>query len=186
MGPLTDHAAHRQPASGRGDPPMSFVGRAEAINRFGERPDRPSRHGTDHQWASRKMNWGSQLFMLQLLLFHTGQLPELPKEPIATTAVWPTLPEQMQDVLDRYLTARRQLDRPATGWNIEARMEHRGRPSSVQGRAKLGRYRWAVGRQQATEHTVVRLGVEDRDSLAVGGQAVGVGVFATLDEPVGS
>jgi integrase len=66
------------------------------------------------------MNWGSQLFMLQLLLFHTGQLPEPPKEPIAATAVWPTLPEQMQDVLDRYLTARRQLDRPATVWNIEA------------------------------------------------------------------
>jgi len=108
-----------------GTPSISAVnldelrGLAEAIHRFGQRPDRPLFHGTDQQWARRKMNWGSQLFLLQLLLFHTGQLTELPKEPLPATAVWPPLPQAMDAIIDRYLAARRQLDRPATLQNIE-------------------------------------------------------------------
>jgi site-specific recombinase XerD len=94
-------------------------GLAEAIRDFGGHPDRAQFHGSDRQWAGRKMNWGSQLFVLQMLLFHTGQLTELPKEPLQATAVWPRLPPAMDSSIDRYLAARRQLDRPATMQNIE-------------------------------------------------------------------
>jgi integrase len=93
---------------------------AEAMDRFGEHPDRPRFHGTDRQWASRRRNWGSQLFLLQLLLFHTGQLGELPKEPLPPTAAWPSLPPLMDRSITKYLTARRLLDRPATMQNTEA------------------------------------------------------------------
>jgi integrase len=95
-------------------------GLKDAIERFGDRPDRGCFHGSDAQWASRKRDWGSKLYLLQLLLFHTGHVPELPKEPLPTTAVRPVLPTSMSATIDRYLTARRQIDRPATVQNIEA------------------------------------------------------------------
>lgn len=93
---------------------------AEAIRRFGQHPDRPRFHGTDGQWAGKARNWGTQLFLLQLLLFHTGQVAELPKEPLPATATWPDLSPTMTATIERYLAARRQLDRPATTQNIEA------------------------------------------------------------------
>lgn len=98
---------------------IELDGLSAAIRAFGAHPDRPLFHGTDRQWASRKLNWGSQLFLLQMLLFHAGQLAEPPKEPLPATAVWPRLPPAMDSSIDRYLTARRQLDRPATIQNIE-------------------------------------------------------------------
>jgi hypothetical protein len=95
-------------------------GLREAIHLFGAHPDRPHFHGTDAQWASKKRNWGTQVFLLQMLLFHTSQVPELPKEPQPPTAAWPVMSPTMTATVDRYLTARRQLDRPATIANIEA------------------------------------------------------------------
>lgn len=95
-------------------------GLSEAIDRLGEHPDRASFHGGDTQVTRRQVNWRSQLFLLQLLLFHTGQIPELPKEPLPKTAVWPVMSVAMTSTADRYLSARRQLDRPATIQNIEA------------------------------------------------------------------
>ena len=97
-----------------------LAGLADAIDRFGHHPDRERFHGDDASWASKRRNWGSQLFLLQLLLFHTGQLPELPREPIPLSARRVELPPNMRATLDRYLTARRQLDRPGTIQNIEA------------------------------------------------------------------
>lgn len=93
---------------------------AEAIRRFGQHPDRPRFHGTDGRWGRKARNWGTQLFLLQLLLFHTGQVAELPKEPLPATATWPNLSPTMTATIERYLAARRQLDRPATTQNIEA------------------------------------------------------------------
>lgn len=95
-------------------------GLSQAVDNFGHRPDRPLFHGSDAQWASRRRNWGSQLFLLQLLLFHTGHLGELPTEPLPKTATRPRLPPAMAATVDRYLTARRQLDRPATLENTDA------------------------------------------------------------------
>ncbi len=97
-----------------------LAGLTEAIDRFGDHPDREQFHGGEESWASKRRNWGSQLFLLQLLLFHTGQLPELPREPIPLSAHRAVLPPQMAATLDRYLTARRQLDRPGTIQNIES------------------------------------------------------------------
>lgn len=97
-----------------------LVGLADAIDRFGAHPARERFHGDDASWASKLRNWGSQLFLLQLLLFHTGQLPELPREPIPLSARRAELPPKVAAMLNRYLTARRQLDRPGTIQNIEA------------------------------------------------------------------
>jgi integrase len=97
-----------------------LAGLADAIDRFGHHPERERFHGDDASWASKRRNWGSQLFLLQLLLFHTGQLPELPREPIPLSARRAELPPNMAATLDRYLAARRQLDRPGTIQNIEA------------------------------------------------------------------
>jgi integrase len=89
-----------------------------AIDAFGQRPDRKYFHGDDDQWASKRRNWGSQVFLLQLLLYHSGQIPEIPKQPVPTTAVWPAMPTLMTETIDQYLAARSQLDRPATLQNI--------------------------------------------------------------------
>ena len=97
-----------------------LAGLADAISRFGDTPDRDRFHGDAAAWASKRRNWGSQLFLLQLLLFHTGQLPELPRAPIPLSARRAVLPPRMAVTLDRYLTARRQLDRPGTIQNIAA------------------------------------------------------------------
>ncbi len=91
----------------------------EAIDRLGDHPDRASFHGSDPQLARRQANWRSQLFLLQLLLFHHGQVPDLPKEPLPKTAVWPVMSTTMTSTANRYLTARRQLDRPATMQNTQ-------------------------------------------------------------------
>jgi integrase len=97
-----------------------LAGLADAIDRFGHHPERERFHGGDPSWASKRRNWGSQLFLLHLLLFHTGQLSELPREPIPLSARRAELPPNMAATLDRYLAARRQLDRPGTIQNIEA------------------------------------------------------------------
>jgi integrase len=99
---------------------IELRGLDQALNEFANRPDRALFHGTDAQWASRKMNWKSQLFLLQMLLYHRGSIGELPKEPLPTIAVWPQMAISMQATVERYLNARRQLDRPATMQNIEA------------------------------------------------------------------
>lgn len=100
-----------------------LAGLADAIGRFADHPDRARFHGDDAHWDSKRRNWGSQLFLLQLLLFHTGQLPELPREPIPASARRATLPPTIAATLDRYLTARRQ-----TG-STRHHPEHRSRPA---------------------------------------------------------
>ena len=50
-----------------------------AMDAFGARPDRPLFHGDDARWASKRRNWGSQVFLLQLLLYHAGHIPESPQ-----------------------------------------------------------------------------------------------------------
>lgn len=90
-----------------------------AMDSFGARPDRPLFHGDDVRWASKRRNWGSQVFLLQLLLYHAGYIPEIPKEPLPKTAHWPSLPPAMATNMERYLDARRLLDRPATVQNTE-------------------------------------------------------------------
>jgi len=92
----------------------------DAIEAFGHRPDRHRFHGTDTQWDSKRRNWGSQVFLLQLLLYHAGHIPEIPKEPLPTRMVWPTMPQAMTDSIGRYLDARGQLDRPSTVQNISS------------------------------------------------------------------
>ncbi len=89
-----------------------------AMDTFGRRPDRHLFHGDDARWASKRTDWGSKVFLLQLLLYHAGQIPEMPKEPLPTTATWPVMPPKMIDTINRYLAARSQLDRPATLQNI--------------------------------------------------------------------
>ena len=90
-----------------------------AMDTFGARADRPLFHGEDATWASRRRNWGSQVFLLQLLLYHAGYIPEIPKEPLPKTAHWPAMPAAMAHSMERYLDARRLLDRPATMSNTE-------------------------------------------------------------------
>ncbi len=90
-----------------------------AMDAFGARTDRHLFHGDDATWASRRRNWGSQVFLLQLLLYHAGYIPEIPKEPLPKTAHWPELPPTMATTMERYLEARRLLDRPATMQNTE-------------------------------------------------------------------
>ncbi len=92
----------------------------DAIDDFGRRPDRHQFHGADSQWASKRRNWGSQVFLLQLLLYHAGHIPEIPKEPLPTRVVWPPMPQVMTNMVDRYLDARSQLDRPSTVQNISS------------------------------------------------------------------
>ncbi len=109
-----------------GVPPISelkvadFAELLAAMDAFGERPDRPYFHGDDARWASKRRNWGSQAFLLQLMLYHAGHIPEIPKEPLPTTTVWPVMPSVMAETIDRYLEARAQLDRPATIQNIRS------------------------------------------------------------------
>lgn len=98
---------------------VELHGLADAIARFSDHPDRVRFHGDDARWASKKRNWGSQLYLLQLVLFHTGQLSELPRTPLPLSAHRPVLPPTMAATVERYLRARRQLDRPGTIQNIE-------------------------------------------------------------------
>jgi integrase len=91
-----------------------------AMDAFGRRPDRHLFHGDDARWASKRRNWGSQVFLLQLMLYHAGHIGEIPREPLPKTAVWPDMPPVMTETIDRYIKARQQLDRPATVMNIEA------------------------------------------------------------------
>jgi len=109
-----------------GVPPISelrvadFAEMLAAMDAFGTRSDRPHFHGDDARWASKRRNWGSQVFLLQLMLYHAGHIPEIPKEPLPTTTVWPVMPAVMTNTIDRYLEARGQLDRPATIQNIRS------------------------------------------------------------------
>lgn len=90
-----------------------------AMDAFGTRPDRPLFHGDDARWASKRRNWGSQVFLLQLLLYHAGYIAEVPTAPLPKTAHWPAMPAAMTATVERYLDARRLLDRPATVSNTE-------------------------------------------------------------------
>lgn len=109
-----------------GVPPISqlttadFAEMLSAIDAFGARKDRPSFHGDDPRWVSKRRNWGSQVFLLQLVLYHAGHIPEVPKEPLPTTAAFPDMPTVMHATIDQYLAARAQLDRPATIENIRS------------------------------------------------------------------
>lgn len=97
-----------------------FEDELAAIADFGRRPDRGLFHGTDAQWASKRRNWGSQVFLLQLLLYHAGYIAQVPREPLPTKVMWPAMPQTMADMISRYLQARSQLDRPASIQNISA------------------------------------------------------------------
>lgn len=96
-----------------------FADLLAAMDAFGQRADRQQFHGDDARWASKRRNWGSQVFLLQLLLYHAGHIPEIPKEPLPTTTVWPVMPPVMTETIDHYLAARGQLDRPSTILNIK-------------------------------------------------------------------
>lgn len=98
----------------------NFQEMLDAIDDFGRRPDRHRFHGNNAQWDSKRRNWGSQVFLLQLLLYHAGHIPEIPKEPLPTRVVWPSMPQVMTDTIERYLAARSQLDRPSTVQNLSA------------------------------------------------------------------
>lgn len=98
----------------------NFQEMLEAIDDFGRRPDRHRFHGNNAQWDSKRRNWGSQVFLLQLLLYHAGHIPEIPKEPHPTRMVWPSMPQVMTDTIERYLAARSLLDRPSTIQNLSA------------------------------------------------------------------
>lgn len=109
-----------------GVPPISHLTTADfadllsALDAFGAREDRPSFHGDDSRWVSKRRNWGSQVFLLQLVLYHAGHIPDMPKEPLPTTTVFPSMPSSMRATIERYLDARAQLDRPATIDNIRS------------------------------------------------------------------
>ena len=55
-----------------------------------------------------------------------------------------------------------------------------------QGLSERVRCRWGVGSEQRSEQALVELAVEDRDSLSLGGQDVGVAGVEAFDEPVES
>ena len=86
---------------------------AEALSRFGERPDVALFYGSLEQYRDDTQDFPARLHRLHTVLYHRGQIKTEPpkKQP---PALPPTGTPRMQAVLDRYLATRRLTDEPAT------------------------------------------------------------------------
>jgi integrase len=93
---------------------------AEAVRRFGERPDIDRFHGSAelYQQRSRK-SYLTAIHRLKVVLYHRGQATTEPWKIMPTYAEPPTGKPRMLAVMERYLTARRLTSRPGTITKLE-------------------------------------------------------------------
>jgi integrase len=92
----------------------------EAIRHFGERPDLACFYGTAEAYRTGPAkSWITHLHQLQVVLFHRGQVATQPRKLMPTYARGRPMPPRMQAVADRWVTARRLTDRPATVYKLE-------------------------------------------------------------------
>jgi integrase len=90
-----------------------------AVRRFGERLDIAAFHGSRERYRSRAKTWTTHIHRLGVVLFHRGQLTTQPRKLMPSYADRPPVPARMQATVDRWLTARRLTDRPATVAKLE-------------------------------------------------------------------
>jgi integrase len=86
-----------------------------AVRRFGERPDIAEFYGSAARYrVSPSKAWITHLHQLGLVLYHRGQSHRRPRKHMPTYAVRPPPRPAMEAVVERWLTVRRQTDRPIT------------------------------------------------------------------------
>ena len=85
------------------------------ITAFGSRSDIGTFHGSPERHRRVARDWRVSLHQLGIVLYHRGQIPELPRNIGAPTwAVRPPLPSGIRTLIERYVQARRLADRPGT------------------------------------------------------------------------
>lgn len=89
-------------------------GLAEAVRRFGERPDAGRFFGSPERFRDAVKRYGTHLHTLHVALYHRGQTAEEPRRVMPPYGTRPALPPRMADVIARYLARRRLTDRPNT------------------------------------------------------------------------
>lgn len=102
------------------NPNVSSIGEREidelenTFRSFADREDRDLYFGSEEgYWRSLK-DRGVHLHVLRVVLYHRGQIETEPRKRWTTRRERPTLKPQMQESMERYLTARRLIDRPDT------------------------------------------------------------------------
>jgi integrase len=99
----------------------------EAIRLFGERDDLPLFYRSPERYrASPSKTWITEVHQLQTLLFHRGQISQEPRKIMPTYTVRSQLPPKMQGVVDRWLAARRLINRPGTLPRLERALRYFG------------------------------------------------------------
>lgn len=91
-----------------------------AIRQFGQRPDLAQFYTSPERYrVSPSKAWITQVNLLHTVLFHRGLIAQEPRKQMPSYLVRPTLPANMQRVVDQWLSTRRLTDRPATVNRLE-------------------------------------------------------------------
>ncbi len=97
----------------------------QAVREFSVRADVTDFYATfdRYRWLSSH-SWTTLLHLLQVVLYHRGQVPAPPRRVMPCFAApAPALPA-MQAVIDRWLAARKLTDRPSTLQRLEVALRH--------------------------------------------------------------
>lgn len=86
----------------------------EAVVLFGERPDVSLFYGSSERYRARRAYYLSYLHVLQVVLYHRGQVTTEPRKSCLQEPRHPVLNPRMEAVIARYLAARRLTDQPST------------------------------------------------------------------------
>jgi integrase len=116
VGGLLLAAGHTDPSRlGQAD----LDGYAAALAEFADREDLPGFFGTPEAFAGRRAVFTSHLHRLAVVLYHRGQLTQLPSIPQPAYAQRFTGPAAMERAVQRYLGLRAADARPATMTKLE-------------------------------------------------------------------
>jgi integrase len=93
---------------------------SEAIRSFLDHPELPAFYASaDHYRTEIQKSALTRVHMLQVVLYHRGQVATEPRKVMPPYAQRPIFRPRMEAVVDRYLTARRVTDRPATVMRLD-------------------------------------------------------------------
>lgn len=92
---------------------------ARAVRQFGQRADVPLYYGSVARYQKAQAMSLAVTHKLHVLLYHRGQATTEPRVIMPCTATRPVLKPRMEAVVARYLTVRRQTDRPGTVAGLE-------------------------------------------------------------------
>lgn len=107
------------------DPDVRNIGDQElegleaALRSFTDHPDRDLYFGSEKGYRDFVKTHGTHLHLLRVVLYHRGQVQTEPKKSWTIYHQRPALKPRMQQMMERYLAARRLTDRPNTVYKIE-------------------------------------------------------------------